>query len=159
MLEFIIKYWIQFLFGLAAACFTFIIKQYYSMKNKIQQQQLDEMKNTMCVNMKDAIYARINEEHEQSAQADATIKKDLEYVHKSMEHLTKGVLSLQGKEFKAECRRLLDPNHEISVEEYETLVDEHETYNDLGGNNRGDALFKSVMKKWNRQLNPESYDI
>ena len=158
MLDFIVKYWVQFLFGLAAACFTFIIKQYYKMKDTIKEQNLKEMKENMCTEMKNAVYTRIAEEHEQSAKADIEIKADLEIVHNGMENLTKGVLSLQGKEFKNECRRLLEPDHEITVEEYETLVDEHETYNGLGGNHRGDALFKSVMKKWNRQLNPESYD-
>ena len=159
MLDFIIKYWVQFLFGLAAACFTFIIKQYYTMKDKIKQQEIEDIKSNMCENMKQTIYARIDEEHAESAKADVEIKADLEIVHNSMENLTKGVLSLQGKEFKEECRRLLDPEHEISVEEYEALVDDHQTYNGLGGNHRGDALFKSVMKKWNHQLNPDSYDV
>lgn len=158
MLDFVIKYWVQFLFGLAAACFTFMIKQYYKMKDKIKEQELEEMKNNLCASMKESVYAKIAEEHEESAKADIAIRADLEIVHNSMENLSRGVLSLQGKEFKSECRRLLDPEHEITVEEYEQLVDEHQTYNGLGGNHRGDALFKSVMKKWNRQLNPESYE-
>ena len=158
MLDFVIKYWVQFLFGLAATCFTFIIKQYYAMKDKIKQQELSELKDNMCANMKASIYEKISEEHALSAQGDEAIKVDLEVMQNSIEHLSRGILSLQGKEFKNECRRLLEPEHEITVEEYENLVDEHETYNGLGGNHRGDALFKSVMKKWNRQLNPESYE-
>ncbi len=157
MLDFVIKYWVQFLFGLAAMCFTFIIKQYYVMKDKIKQQELQELKENMCASMKTSIYEKINEEHALSAQGDEAIRVDIEIIQNSIEHLSRGILSLQGKEFKDECRRLLEPEHEITVEEYENIVDEHETYHGLGGNHRGDALFKSVMKKWNRQLNPESF--
>lgn len=170
MLDFIIKYWLQFLFGLIAACFTFIIKQYYKMKAEIKEQSIKEMKAEMCSDMKANIDARITTEHEEinkriileheeSLKADSQIKADLEIVHVSMENLTKGVLAIQGKQFRAECRKLLMPDHEITLEEYETLVDEHDAYNALGGNHRGDALFKSVMKKWNKQLNPDTDDI
>lgn len=158
MLDFVIKYWVQFLFGLAAACFTFVIKQYYKMKEKIKDQELKETKENMCNSMKDAMYAKISEEHELSMQADKEIRKDIENLHGDVEVLTQGVLAIQGKQFIDECRRLLQHGHEITLEEYENVNNEHEVYNALGGNHHGDALFKSVMKKWNHQLNPETHE-
>ena len=56
---------------------------------------------------------------------------------------------MQGKVFKGDCRRLLEPNHIITEEEYEDIVADHKSYNGLGGNHIGDSLFLSVMKKWN----------
>lgn len=158
MLDFIIKYWLQFLFGLAAACFTFGIKRYYKMKDKIKEQEIKEMKENMCTSMKEAVYAKINEEHALSAKEDERIYADLEVVHNNMANLQKGMLSVQGRAFKEDCRKLLRPDHKITIDEYESLVEDHDVYNNLGGNHRGDALFKSVMKKWNHQLNPESYE-
>lgn len=59
---------------------------------------------------------------------------------------------MQGKVFKADCRRLLEANHIITEEEYEDIVNDHNSYHNLGGNHIGDSLFLSVMKKWNAQL-------
>jgi len=64
-----------------------------------------------------------------------------------MSHLKAGLLSMQGKEFKAECRKLLDENHQITLDEWEELDADHEAYNGLGGNHRGDQLFEMVKKK------------
>ena len=76
MLDFIIKYWVQFLFGLAAACFTFIIKQYYTMKDKIKQQEIEDIKNKCVEN--NLNYAEIYEHAfnpEKQEQAQSTITK------------------------------------------------------------------------------------
>jgi hypothetical protein len=37
MLEFIAKYWIEFALGLAAACITFAIRQYYASQLKLKE--------------------------------------------------------------------------------------------------------------------------
>ena len=57
------------------------------------------------------------------------------------------MLSLQGRTFKNNCRRLLDLDHEITLEEYEEISKDHEAYNSLGGNHNGDELFLLVRKK------------
>ena len=54
---------------------------------------------------------------------------------------------MQGKNFKSDCRRLLDENHEITLDEWEEIDADHEAYNGLGGNHRGDELFELVKKK------------
>ena len=48
------------------------------------------------------------------------------------------MLSIEGRAFRTECRKLLEPDHVISLKEYEAIVSEHETYNRLGGNHEGD---------------------
>lgn len=58
-----------------------------------------------------------------------------------------GVLSIQGKIFKNECRSLLREGHEITLEEFESLQEDHKAYKALGGNHDGDTLFSMVEKK------------
>lgn len=152
MLEFVTKYWLQVIFGLAAACFTFIIRQYYLMKDQIRKTELENMKNHMCEGMKASMEAKIAKEHEASRAEDEKIYKELEDVRTDIRALTAGMLSVQGREFKRDCRALLKPEHIITVEEYESIVIEHGVYNSLGGNHRGDSLFKSVEEKWTQQL-------
>ena len=65
---------------------------------------------------------------------------------------TTGVLSIQGKDFKSDCRRLLNEEHRITTEEFEELEDEYEVYTGLGGNGRGAALFDAVKTKYMAQL-------
>ena len=38
MLDFIVTYWLEFLFGLIAAAVTFLIKQYYNLYKKVHSQ-------------------------------------------------------------------------------------------------------------------------
>ncbi len=66
--------------------------------------------------------------------------------------LQDGILSIQGRDFKADCRSLLQPDHEITLDEYEQIIEEHEVYNNLGGNHKGDELFDLVTHKFDAGL-------
>lgn len=61
-----------------------------------------------------------------------------------------GVLSIQGKAFKADCRRLLEKDHIITEEEWDDIKMDHDSYHALGGNHTGDTLFNSVTEKWEK---------
>jgi hypothetical protein len=63
-----------------------------------------------------------------------------------------GILSIQGRDFKADCRMLLQPEHMITLNEFEAIIEEHEVYKSLGGNHEGDALFTLVEQKYGKQL-------
>lgn len=73
--------------------------------------------------------------------------EDMCQLAQSTEAIKDGVLSIQGKEFKQECRDLLQPDHEITIEEYEQFEKDHDAYNSLGGNHEGDHLYELVKKK------------
>ena len=176
MLDFIAKYWLEFVFGLVAACIVFIIKQYYSSKEKLDEKDQEEFKQ----NIIQTINKDIEEQVQRSDDADEKLEGIIEKLSDSVQTLNDGitaiqnqmtvdnvqalkagVLSMQGKVFKGDCRRLLEPNHIITEEEYEDIVADHKSYNGLGGNHIGDSLFLSVMKKWNAQLElslKEEYD-
>ena len=59
---------------------------------------------------------------------------------------------MQSRMFFNECRRLLDANHEISLDEYEQFNKDYEAYKALGGNHRGDTLYRSVVAKFEASL-------
>ena len=167
MLEFIAKYWIEFVFGLIAACIIFAIKQYYASKSKLKQKDQEDFKNEIIATINKDIDVQRVRSDEGDQKIEKMVKELFENVKllnqgiisiqkqmavDNVQALKSGVLSMQGKVFKADCRRLLEPNHIITEEEYEDIVNDHNSYHSLGGNHIGDSLFLSVMKKWNAQL-------
>jgi hypothetical protein len=152
MEEFIIKYWLQFLLGLLTMGITFWVKHYSSWvlkkraedKEKFVQEIIDKMKIEM-----EEENARFRKESEE---ADFSIEEEISTMNKTVESLKQGVLSIQGKQFKDNCRRLLEQGHEITLDEYRMCCEEHDIYNKLSGNHDGDTLFNLVSKKAEKLL-------
>lgn len=70
----------------------------------------------------------------------------------NMEIVKSGVLSLQKEQFLTLGKKLLNPSHEITYDEFMTYSQQHITYNSLGGNHEGDAQFSLVEKKFHSGL-------
>ena len=70
----------------------------------------------------------------------------------NMNILKSGVLSLQKEQFLRFGKKLLEPDHIITYEEYMTYTQQHIIYNKLGGNHEGDAQFKLVETKYHDGL-------
>ena len=143
MLEFIFKYWIEFLFGIVIAIGSYMIKRTL----KSFRQERAEEKETFLNGIKKEIRAEFELSNKRETELADQIKV-----------LKAGLLSIQGRTFKSNCRRLLDQNHDITLEEYEEITKDHEAYNSLGGNHNGDQLYLLVRKKvensWaNRDIN------
>lgn len=132
MLEFVLKYWIEFLFGAVIAVGSFMIKR--TLKS-YRQERADEKESLL-----EGIKGEIRAEFERSNKKETELAEEIKV-------LKAGLLSIQGRTFKNNCRRLLDPDHEISLEEYEEITKDHEAYNSLGGNHNGDQLYQLVRKK------------
>ena len=132
MLEFVLKYWIEFLFGGVSAIGSYMIKR--TLKS-FRQERADE-KEAFLEGIKDEIRA----EFERSNKKETELAEEIKV-------LKAGLLSIQGRTFKSNCRRLLDPDHDISLEEYEEITKDHDAYNSLGGNHNGDQLYQLVRKK------------
>ena len=132
MLEFVLKYWIEFLFGGVIAIGSYMIKR--TLKS-FRQERADEKEAFL-----EGIKGEIRAEFERSN------KKEIELAEE-IKVLKAGLLSIQGRTFKSNCRRLLDPDHDISLEEYEEITKDHDAYNSLGGNHNGDQLYQLVRKK------------
>lgn len=132
MPEFIIKYWIEFVFGAILAIAGFVIKRTL----KSYQQERLEGKEAFL----ESIRTEIRAEFERSNKKETELQNEIKI-------LKAGLLSVQGRIFKNNCHRLLEQHHEITLEEYEEITKDHEAYNSLGGNHNGDQLYLLVRKK------------
>ena len=149
MLDFIVTYWLEFLFGLIAAAVTFLIKKYYNLQKKVHSQQRDNFEEEII----EAINSSLKKEQEKTNKEIASAKEEILKVHKSTDILKTGLLNVQRKNFMEFCYLLLEPDHIITKEEYEDIEEDHEVYNALDGNHKGDELFRVVSEKYFNQFN------
>lgn len=141
ILEVIIKYWLEFFLGLVATGLGIACKKIYSMyKNEKSHQKTKEQKEFYS-GLQDLIKTGTEES-----------KKDKAELQEQINIVKDGVLSIQKKNFKQDCRELLREGHEITLDEFEALQDEHNTYKSLGGNHDGDTLYDMVAKKATNDL-------
>lgn len=172
LLDFVIKYWTEFLFGIVAAGILAGGKYIWTLfKNRLKD-SLEEQ----ITSITDVITKRMSETDEKleaknislaqqigALQADmkimqqeiqinkndeSLIEKKFDTLEDNLNTLKGGILSLQRKEFKEECRRLLNQEEAITYEQYTMLQHEHTVYNSLGGNHEGDQLFKLVSMRY-----------
>lgn len=159
MVEMIVNYWLEFLLGiissgLIALC-TYLYKLYKKEKKRKKTENdqfiINEVKNIMNDHDKD-ILKLIRQEELASSKADAQAEEKMKQIQNELGILKQGMLSVQGKQFKDECRMLLKEDHHITLEEYENISREHKVYNSLEGNHEGDELFRLVGVKYNSQI-------
>lgn len=148
MLEFIAKYWLEVLFGLLSSGLIAWVKYDIKQFQKKQSRDREDFKKEIEADLQ----LKINTVEVDLQKKDTNIEASIEVVTSQMENLTAGVLSMQGKEFRAKCRELLAPEHVITVDEFEEITEDHDAYNGLGGNHKGDILFNAVVEKFNKQL-------
>lgn len=180
----IIKYWVEFLLGGIVAGGGFFLKRYIQLEKKERERYQDnhyqqlmskiQEENKIMIDSlvqeHDEINKRSDERYkeittkvaeamiagrEESKADDAVLQTQIHSLSDEMGYLKAGLLSMQGKEFRANCKKLLDENHEITIDEWEEIDADHEAYNGLGGNHRGDSLFELVKKKAEKNLTDE----
>ena len=172
----VLKYWVEFILGLIVAGGGFLIKRYLRLEKEERQREqreyfdkmlekiqsdnqqilksLEKEHDKMNQNSEDK-YNEINTKVDKALEAgrkeskadDAVLEKEISAMKKNITALTAGVLSMQGKEFINNCRKLLAEDHIITLDEWEELDIDHTAYNGLGGNHKGDHLFLLVKKK------------
>lgn len=172
LLDFFVKYWTEFLFGIVAAGILAGGRYIWMLfKNRLRD-SLEEQ----ITSITDVIAKRMSETDEKleaknisltqqigALQADMKImqqdiqtnkndenqiEKKIDTLEDNLNTLKDGILSLQRKEFKEECRRLLNQEEAITYEQYTILQREHTVYNSLGGNHEGDQLFKLASMRY-----------
>lgn len=147
MLEFILKYWVDFVFGIIAAWLVAKVKHF----QKLEQEKAEQEQAMLEKKITDTLEAKIKESEAISFAQDAQLKTDIANTNQTVEVLKQGLLSIQGAQFKRQCRILLKSSHHISTDEYEQCITDHDAYNALGGNHTGDQLFNSVVVKYDAQ--------
>ena len=136
LLDFVIKYWVEFAFGLIVTGGGYFIRRYLKMREN--EQNIERTK--FYDNFKKDIFIKYDEIKKESENGDLELQKQLDL-------LRKGILSLQKKEFFKECQALLEEDHELTLDEYQQCIEDHDAYNGLKGNHRGDSLFALVEEK------------
>lgn len=145
--EFLAKYWFEFVLGLIAMGFTFIIKSHFSWTLKKIKEEQEQSIEEIASKMKEEVIEEGKKFKTASEEADFCIEEEIGILNQDFNLLKRGILSIQGKQFKEFCTRLLSSDHELTLDEYRQCSDEHEVYNCLGGNHDGDRLFALVQKK------------
>lgn len=159
MVEFIAKYWLEFVFGILTAGLGFLSRYFYGLYKKEKQHQKSEEHQSLSDELKDismkehqALLDIIDKNKKESQKADKRIQEEIDETIASLKTLKLGVLGIQGRDFKTDCRALLEIDHVITQEEWEEISTAHDIYNSLGGNHDGDRLYNDVSIKYHDNL-------
>ena len=152
MVAFIVQYWLEFLFGLIAAGAGIAAKKCYSLyKNEKIHSEEDKAEA-----FKKVIHEEVFDEIQKSRQlSDERYNRTTEHItglEGELDILREGILSIQGRNFKEDCYKLLAEDHIITQSEWELIDVEHNVYNSLGGNHEGDRLYTDVETKYRNNL-------
>ena len=164
--EFILKYWVEVLFGIVVTGGGFLLKHHFklykeSLDHKMEERDdklLEKMTKVLTANNQtiqdsidklrsdtkddiDGVYAEL-----------VDLKDDIRDVRKDVESIRRGVLDVQGPQFKAKCKEVLQDSHQITVDEWLALKKEYEIYTGMGGNSDGSELYKLVHEKYSKHL-------
>lgn len=164
--EFILKYWVEVLFGIVVTGGGFLLKHHFklfkeSLDHKMEERDdklLEKMTKVLTASNKtiqdsidklrsdtkddiDGVYAEL-----------VDLKDDIKDIRKDVESIRRGVLDVQGPQFKAKCKEVLQNSHQITVDEWLALKKEYEIYTGMGGNSDGSELYKLVHEKYSKHL-------
>lgn len=156
ILEWLGRYWLEWLCGLVATGALFFAKHYIKIQKQVNEEKWKNKEKNMCGKIITTLEDRIQGVEDKSAAEDVIIHKELDKIHSEVDTVESGILSIQGKQFREMCEDLLKQDY-ITVEEYEEFEEEYAVYKGLGGNHRGDSLHARVVAKVDKQNNkPEN---
>lgn len=156
ILEWLGKYWLEWLCGLVATGALFFAKHYIKIQRQVNEEKWKDKEKNMRGKIITTLEDRIQGVEDKSAAEDVIIHNELDEIHSEVDTIESGILSVQGKQFREMCEDLLKQDY-ITVEEYEEFEEEYAVYKGLGGNHRGDSLHARVVAKVDKQNNkPEN---
>ena len=145
--EFLAQYWLEFLLGLIGMGITFVIKSHLKWTSQKKKEEQVNMIKEIVKEVKEELIEENNKIRKETEEADFCMEEEIGLLNQQFDVLKRGILSIQKRDFTRMCLELLDPKHELTLEEYRQCSDEHEVYNRLGGNHDGDRLFALVQKR------------
>ena len=164
--EFILKYWVEVLFGIVVTVGGFLLKHHFklfkeSLDHKMEERDdklLEKMTKVLTVNNKaiqdsiDKLRSDTKDDIDGIYVELVDLKDDIKDVRKDVESIRRGVLDVQGPQFKAKCKEVLQDSHQITVDEWLALKKEYEIYTGMGGNSDGSELYNLVHEKYSKHL-------
>jgi hypothetical protein len=104
-LDWLLKYWLQVLFGLICAGVALFYKRIKAWREAYKKKAAKELKDSIIKEVKDAL-------NDMAARSDANDK----VLREEMDVIKAGLLSVQGDAFKAKCREALKEENTITIE-------------------------------------------
>lgn len=150
--EFLTQYWLQVFLGLAATGVSIAVKGYFRWTFKKFQEDRQKILDELTIKMREELIEEGRRLKEESDEADLGMAEEMDELSQGFEVLKKGLLSIQERQFKDTCQRLLAKGHKLTLDEYRQCSAEHAVYKSLGGNHDGDDLYKLVEKKAEKLL-------
>lgn len=151
MPEFILKYWVEVVFGLIVSGLSFACRRYWKLWREEQQHQKTEEQEAFYDGILKKIDERFEETNNRITALDNKInevRKDVQSSEAQQKILKEGLLSVQGNNFKRQCKALLEPTHKITETEWLQHQIDFEAYERLGGNDDGHDLHNAVAHKY-----------
>lgn len=139
MLDFIVKYWVEVLFSIIVTVGGIICKKIYS----LYKNEKDAREHLII----DEFDSKLNDFYKKTQQDNLVADQRIDNIEQIILVLKKGLLSMQGHQFRERCRKLLADDHEITLNEWTRLIADHDAYKALDGNHEGDELFELVKIK------------
>ena len=164
--EFILKYWVEVLFRILVTVGGFLLKHHFklfkeSLDHKMEERDdklLEKMTKVLTVSNKtiqdsiDKLRSDTKDDIDGIYVELVDLKDDIKDVRKDVESIRRGVLDIQGPQFKAKCKEVLQDSHQITVDEWLALKKEYEIYTGMGGNSDGSELYNLVHEKYSKHL-------
>ena len=164
--EFILKYWVEVLFGIVVTGGGFLLKHHFKLFKESLDHKMEERDDKLLEKMTKVLTAsnKAIQESIDKLRSDTKddidgvyaelvdLKDDIKDIRKDVESIRRGVLDVQGPQFKAKCKEVLQDSHQITVDEWLALKKEYEIYTGMGGNSDGSELYKLVHEKYSKHL-------
>lgn len=154
IISIIVKYWIEFLLGSIVAGGGLFFRRYINLSRAERDQKRHDSQEKLKAAIREDNQRMVNEVSALSQKEDAKLQKQIDTITQEVSVVKLGISSVQKKDFLEECHRLLDPHHIITLEEWEDITEYHDVYNALGGNSKGDQLFKLIKIKVEQSILP-----
>lgn len=164
--EFILKYWVEVLFGIVVTGGGFLLKHHFKLFKESLDHKMEERDDKLLEKMTKMLTAcnKTIQDSIDKLRSDTKddidgvyaelvdLKDDIKDVRKDVGSIRRGVLDVQGPQFKAKCKEVLQDSHQITVDEWLALKKEYEIYTGMGGNSDGSELYKLVHEKYSKHL-------
>ena len=151
---FIVEYWVELLLTSIVGAATYFVKRHGDLRLQAKNAEQEKFKQEII----NGVETEFDTFREGAKKIDKAFRAEIDEIkqnfqnqvgdiNNNLDDLKKGLLSIQGTDFKEICHLFLEPDHTLTFEEYKLVINEHETFKALGGDSEGDELFNLLQEK------------
>lgn len=113
-MDWVLKYWVEILFGLVMTGITVFYKRFLDLSKKERTKMREDFKT----DIKKQIREEFDTKFKENTERDIMLEETLTRIDKRLDTITAGLLSVQRGSFETNCKKLLEIEHTITVDEY-----------------------------------------